>query len=64
MSDINFNNINIIKKEIKALLDEVNKKEKIIIEEVRENTQDILIYKQCLETIIEEYHIICKKIYK
>lgn len=64
MSDISFNNINEIKKEIEVLLDEVDEKEKKIIEKVEKNSQDILIYKQCLETIIEEYHNICKKIYK
>ena len=53
-----------IKNEIIVLLKEIEDKEKIIIEKVRDNTHDILVYKMYLENIIEEYHSVCKKIYK
>lgn len=53
-----------IKNEVKVLLNEIEEKEKNIIEKVRDNTHEILVYKMYLENIIEEYHSICKKIYK
>jgi len=64
MNDINMEDIIKIKNEIIVLLKEIEDKEKIIIEKVRDNTHDILVYKMYLENIIEEYHSVCKKIYK
>lgn len=58
------NDIIKIKNEIKILLNDIDEKEKKIIERVNKNSNDILIYKTYLEDIIEEYHLICKKIYK
>lgn len=63
MDDINYEDIIKIKNEIKILLDEVEKKENILIEKIEKHTHDILIYKSYLEDIIEKYHSICKKIY-
>jgi hypothetical protein len=39
-------------------------KENNLLEKVKYNTDNILIYKSFLEEIIEEYHNICTKIYK
>lgn len=64
MNDINMEDIIKIKNEVKVLLNEIEEKEKNIIEKVRDNTHEILVYKMYLENIIEEYHSICKKIYK
>ena len=61
MDDINYEEIVKIKKEVKILLSEVDKKENILIEKVEKHTHDILIYKSYLEDIIEKYHLICKK---
>ena len=59
----NFEQIIKIKNEIKILLNEIKEKEKKIIDKVNKNSNDILVYKAYLEDIIEEYHLICKKIY-
>lgn len=64
MDNITLEDIIKIKNEIKSLLSEIDEKEKIIIEKVKKNTRDIQVYKTYLEDIIEEYHLICKKIYK
>jgi hypothetical protein len=64
MNNINLNDVIKIKNEIKILLDEIDDKEEKIIKKVENNTRDILVYKTCLEEIVEEYHLICKKIYK
>jgi hypothetical protein len=63
IDNINYEDVVKIKNEIKILLDEVEKKENILIEKVEKHTYDILIYKSYLEDIIEKYHLICKKIY-
>jgi hypothetical protein len=59
----NFEQIIKIKNEIKILLNEIDEKEKKLIDKVNKNSNDILVYKTYLEDIIEEYHLICKKIY-
>lgn len=64
MDNITLEDVIKIKNEIKSLLNEIDEKEKIIIEKVKTNTRDIQVYKTYLEDIIEEYHLICKKIYK
>lgn len=64
MDNITLEDVIKIKNEIKLLLSEIDEKEKIIIEKVKTNTHDIQVYKTYLEDIIEEYHLICKKIYK
>ena len=64
MDNITLEDVIKIKNEIKSLLNEIDEKEKIIIEKVKTNSRDIQIYKTYLEDIIEEYHLICKKIYK
>jgi hypothetical protein len=62
-STINIDSVVKIKNEIKLLLEEIDDKEKIIVEKVTKNTQDIQLFKMYLENIIEEYHLVCKKIY-
>jgi|LakMenEpi03Aug12_release.lakeMendotaPanAssembly.Ray.scaffolds.fasta_scaffold5168301_1 hypothetical protein len=64
--DVKSDLINIlnITKEISDLLKEVEQKENIVSEKISNNTADILVYKSILENVIEEYHLICKKIYK
>jgi hypothetical protein len=62
--DINIETIIQIKNEIETLLKEINEKENYIIEKVRNNFDNISVYRMYLENIIEEYHTICKKIYK
>ena len=52
-----------ITKEIRNLLKEIEEKENVISEKITTNSADILVYKTILETVIEEYHLICKKIY-
>jgi hypothetical protein len=52
-----------IKKEIEILLSEINQKENILANNLKKNIDDITLYKNCLENIIEEYHLFCKKIY-
>lgn len=50
--------------EIKSLLKDVNTNEQNLTEQVKKNTESVLIYKSFLEKIIEEYHNVCKNIYK
>lgn len=63
-SDKDLTNILNIIKEFKSVLKEIEIKEKIISEKIESNTCDILIYKAFLENVIEEFHLICKSIYK
>lgn len=64
MNNINFEDIIKIKNELKMLLNDMDEKEEKIIEKVKNNSHEILVYKTYLENLIEEYHLICKKIYK
>ena len=64
MKNIKIEDIVKIKNEIKLLLNEINNKEQKIIDKVENNSNKIIIYKSFLENIIEEYHLICKKIYE
>ena len=64
MNNINFEDIIKIKNELKILLNDMDEKEEKIIEKVKNNSYEILVYKTYLENLIEEYHLICKKIYK
>ena len=57
-------NIIKIKNEIKTLLIEIEKKENNLLELIKDNNFNIIIYKKFLENIIEEYHNICMQIYK
>jgi hypothetical protein len=63
MNKMNKSQIEKIKNEIESLLKEINEKEEVIVEKVGNNTNDILLYKTYLESVIEEYHLVCKKIY-
>ena len=64
MDNANIENIVKIKKEIHALLKDVEKKENLLLKHVQNNTHNIIVYKSYLENIIEEYHTICTQIYK
>lgn len=64
MKNIDLENISEIKNEIKFLLNDIEKKEILLIEDLKKNKESINFYKNCLEEIIEEYHLLCKKIYK
>jgi hypothetical protein len=64
MENNNFENILKIKNEIKTLLQDIDKKENILLEQVKNNTHNILVYKSFMEDIIEEYHNVCTQIYK
>jgi len=55
--------INLVIKEIKNLLKNIQINENSIIKEIDENLQNSLIYKTYLEHVIEEYHLVCKQIY-
>ncbi len=57
-------NILNITKDFRELIKELDEKENILSEKISNNTTDILVYKTILENVIEEYHLICKKIYK
>jgi hypothetical protein len=63
MSNIEKKDIQEMKNEIKKLLSSLEKKETLIIGKIEKNMYNILIFKSYLENIIEEYHLICKKIY-
>ena len=60
----NIRNILKIKSEINEILSDLDQREKKITDEINQNSDNITLYKLCLENIIEEYHFICKKIYK
>lgn len=64
MENNNISNIIKIKNEIQNLMLDIEIKENNLLEKVKYNTDNILIYKSFLEEIIEEYHNICTKIYK
>lgn len=64
MINNNLENIIKIKEEIKNLLKDIEVKEKTLIEDLEKSNNKILILKTCLEEVIEEYHMVCKKIYK
>lgn len=64
MDNTNLKNIIKIKNEIKTLLVEIEKKENNVLEQIKTNTYNIVVYKTYLENIIEEYHNICTQIYK
>lgn len=53
-----------IKNEITDLLNDIDKKENQLIEQFNKNIDNLSLYRSYLEEIIEEYHLICKKIYK
>jgi len=52
-----------IKNEIKLLSDEIENKKVNIINKIENNIENIIIFKTYLENIIDEYHLICKKIF-
>ena len=58
MNNINFEDIIKIKNELKMLLNDMDEKEEKIIEKVKNNSHEILVYKTYLENLIEEYHLI------
>jgi len=60
----NLNNIVKIKDEIKFLLKDIEEKEKLLVNELEKSNNKIIMLKTCLEDIIEEYHLVCQKIYK
>jgi hypothetical protein len=60
----NLDNIIKIKDEIKFLLKDIEEKEKILVNDLEKSNNKIMMLKTCLEEIIEEYHLVCKKIYK
>lgn len=57
-------NIIKIKDEIKFLLKEIEEKEKMLVSDLEKSNNKIMMLKTCLEEIIEEYHLVCQKIYK
>ena len=60
---IDINAIEKLKDELKELLILAEKKENEIIEKFNNNNKSISIDKMMMETIIENYHTFCKKIY-
>lgn len=64
MTKTDLKNIIKIKNEIKTLLVEIEKKENNLLEQIKTNTYNIVIYKNFLENLIEEYHNVCIQIYK
>ncbi len=60
----NLDNIIKIKDEIKFLLKDIEEKENLLVNDLEKSNNKIIMLKACLEEIIEEYHLVCKKIYK
>lgn len=53
-----------IKNEIKNILEEIDSKENILIQQFEENNYKLSLLKNYLEDVIEEYHIVCRNLYK
>jgi hypothetical protein len=64
MENNDLENVLKIKNEITYLLKDIDKKENNLLETIKNNMHNILVYKSFLEDIIEEYHNICTQIYK
>lgn len=64
MENNDLENVLKIKNEITNLLQDIDKKENNLLDAIKNNMHNILVYKSFLEDIIEEYHNICTQIYK
>ncbi len=64
MNPVDLENIIKIKNEIDILLKEIGKKEIIIAKKLEKNIKINNYYKLCMENVIENFHDVCKKIYK
>lgn len=64
MNNSDLDNILKVKNEIEFLLVDIEQKENVLTEQFKLNALNLVTFKTYLEDLIEEYHNVCKKIYK